>query len=188
MPRLARLASLLLVTAAAFGAAGCFEKEEQTTVGHTEGIYVTVDDLKYQVQISRILDPASPEDSAYLRGVPAAEGDPGQDEVWFAVFMRVENTSDDAHGTAEEFTITDTQDNQFQPVDLDPEFNLYGYEPQELQPGGLMPELDSPAADNTIRGRLLLYKLKTDSLGNRPVELEIASPTGGENAVIDLDI
>ena len=51
-----------------------------------------------------------------------------------------------------------------------------------------MPELDSPAADNTIRGRLLLYKLKTDSLGNRPVELEIASPTGGENAVIDLDI
>ena len=102
MPRLARLASLLLVTAAAFGAAGCFEKEEKTTVGHTEGIYVTVDDLKYQVQISRILDPASPEDSAYLRGVPAAEGDPGQDEVWFAVFMRVENTSDDAHGTAED--------------------------------------------------------------------------------------
>jgi hypothetical protein len=188
MRRPARLASLLLVAAAALGAAGCFNKEEQTTLGETEGIYVTVDDLKYQVQISRILDPASAEDSAYLHGVPATEGDPGQDEVWFAVFMRVENDSDAPHATAEEFVIKDTQDNEFEPVELDAEANLYVYEPEELQPGKLMPELDSPAADNTIRGRLLLYKLKTESLGNRPVELEIASPTGGEGAVIDLDI
>ena len=121
MRRLARLASLLLVAAAALGAAGCFNKEEQTTLGETEGIYVTVDDLKYQVQISRILDPASPEDAAYLRGVPGGEGDPGQDEVWFAVFMRVENDSEEPHATAEEFTIKDTQDNEFEPIELDPE-------------------------------------------------------------------
>ena len=188
MSRLARLALLLLVSAAAFGASGCFNKEEQVTLGETEGIYVTVDDLKYQVQISRILNPASPEDEAYLRGVPEGEGEPGPDEVWFAVFMRIENTSGEAHMSAEEFTIKDTQDTEFEPIALDPETNLYGYEPEELQPGALVPVLNSPAADNTIRGRLLLYKLKTESLGNRPVELEIISPTGGENAVIDLDI
>ena len=173
---------------AAFGASGCFNKEEQVTLGETEGIYVTVDDLKYQVQISRILDPASPEDEAYLRGVPETEGDPGQDEVWFAVFMRVENDSDEPHMTAEEFTIKDTQDTEFEPIELDEERNLYVYEPVELPAGTLLPVLNSPASDNTIRGRLLLYKVKTDSLGNRPVELEIASPSGGEGAVIDLDI
>ena len=53
-------------------AAGC-NKEETVTVAETEGIYVTVDDLKYQIQISRILNPAAPDDSAYLRGMPAGE-------------------------------------------------------------------------------------------------------------------
>ena len=47
---------------------------------------------------------------------------------------------------------------------------------------------DSPASDNTIRGALLLFKIPASALGNRPLELEIVSPSGGENAVIDLDI
>ena len=185
---MSRLATLVLLAALALGAAGCFNKEELTRLGETEGIYVTVDGLKYQVQISRILDPSSSEDEAYLKGLPESETGPGEDEVWFAVFMRVENDGEETHGSAEEFVIRDTQDNEFEPIELDPEVNLYAYEPEELAPGRLIPELDSPAADNTIRGRLLLYKLKTESLGNRPVELEIASPTGGDGAVIDLDI
>ena len=103
--------------------------------------------------------------------------------------MRVENDSEEPHATAEEFTIKDTQDNEFEPIELDPELQpLRLRAARSSQPGTLMPELNSPAADNTIRGRLLLYKLKTESLGNRPVELEIASPSGGEGAVIDLDI
>ena len=51
-----------------------------------------------------------------------------------------------------------------------------------------MPPLDTPASDNTIRGALILFKIKTESLGNRPLELEIHSPSGGENAVIDIDV
>jgi hypothetical protein len=68
MLRLARIVLLSLAALAALAAAGC-GKEETTAIADTEGIYVTVDDLTYQVQLSRILNPASPEDSAYLKGV-----------------------------------------------------------------------------------------------------------------------
>jgi hypothetical protein len=188
MTRLARLASLLLVVAASLGASGCFNKEDEVRLAETEGIYVTVDDLLYQVQISRILNPASPEDQAYIRGIPPEESASDVDEVWFGIFMRVENTSDEPHPTAEEFVIKDTQDTEFEPIELDEEVNVFGYQARELLPGMLLPELNSPASDNTIRGELLLYKVKTESLGNRPLELEIHSPSGGEGAVIDLDI
>jgi len=158
------------------------------TLGETEGIYVTVDGLKYQVQISRILQPSSPEDEAYLRGVPETEIELADDEVWFGVFMRVENDSEEPHPMAEEFIIKDTEDDEFTPLEVDPELNQYHYEAQELQSGKIVPQLDSPAADNTIRGGLLLFKIQTDALGNRPLEFEIESPSGGESAVIDLDI
>ena len=103
--------------------------------------------------------------------------------------MRVENDTDEPHVTAEEFTIKDTQGNEFEPVELDPELNLYGYEPVELPAGQARCRCSTrPPRTTRSAGRLLLYKLKTESLGNRPVELEIASPSGGEGAVIDLDI
>jgi hypothetical protein len=187
MPRVARLGLLFVAALAAVAASGCGNKEDKVTLAETEGIYVTVDDLKYQIQISRILNPAAPDDSAYLRGLPAGE-ETADDEVWYAIFMRVENDTDDPHATAEQFTIRDTQGAEFEPIELDPNVNDYVYEPTELQPGKLLPALDTPASDNTIRGALILFKVKTESLGNRPLELEIQSPSGGENAVIDIDV
>ena len=86
----------------------------------TEGIYVSVDDLTYQVQISRILNPASAEDEAYLKGLPEDE-EPAADEVWFGVFMRVENETDEELTAAEGFKIVDTQETEFEPVELDTE-------------------------------------------------------------------
>ena len=187
MTRLARFALLCLASVAALATAGCGNKEEFVTVGHTEGIYVTVDDLKYQIQISRILNPASREDQAYLRGVPETET-LSEDEVWYAIFMRVENTTDEPHQMATDYVIRDTEGNTYEPVDIDPELNVFVYEPEELQPGTVSPLLNSPAADNTIRGGLLLFKIPASSLGNRPLELEIESPSGGENAIIDIDV
>ena len=82
MSRLARLVLLCAAALAAVVASGCGNKEDVVTLAETEGIYVTVDDVKYQIQISRILNPAAPDDSAYLRGVP--EDEPLQDdEVWY---------------------------------------------------------------------------------------------------------
>jgi hypothetical protein len=182
-----RLAALCLFAVAALVASGCGNKEEKVTLAETEGIYVTVDDLKYQIQISRILNPAAPDDSHYLRGLPDGE-ELADDEVWYGIFMRVENDADDPHPTAESFKITDTQEDVFEPIELDPATNDYVYEPTELQPGKLLPALDTPASDNTIRGGLILFKVNAAALANRPLELEIESPSGGENAVVDIDV
>jgi hypothetical protein len=181
-----RLAIACLAVAAALAASGC-DKHEKVTRAETEGILVTVDDLKYQIQISRILNPAARDDSHYLRGLPAGEELAG-DEVWYAIFMRVENDKDEPHATAESFRITDTQDDEFEPIELDAGVNSFVYEPTELGPGELVPAPDTPAYDNTIRGGLILFKLTPDALANRPLELEIESPSGGENAVIDIDV
>ena len=189
MTRLARFALLCLASVAALAAAGCGNKHEIVTVAETEGIYITVDQLKYQIQISRILDPASPEDQAYLHGIPETEAELAEDELWYGIFMRVENDKDDPHQMAETYTIHDTEGSEFEPVDLDLEQNVFAYEAHELQPGGtLAPELDSPASDNTIRGNLLLFKIPASSLGNRPLELEIESPSGGDNGRINIDV
>jgi hypothetical protein len=187
MLRVARLALVCVAALAAVVAAGCGNKHDVVTLAETEGIYVTVDGLKYQIQISRILNPAASDDSYYLRGTPAGE-EPADDEVWYAIFMRVENDGDDPHPTAEEFTVHDTQGTEYEPIELDPETNDYLYQPTDLQPGTLLPDPDTPAFDNTIRGQLILFKVTVESLANRPLELEIHSPTGGENAVIDIDV
>jgi hypothetical protein len=186
--RLARLVLLSLAALAALAAAGCGNKEETAIVGHTEGIYVGVDGLTYQVQISRILNPASPEDQAYLKGLPEEEAEPAADEVWFGVFMRVENEGEEELESTDEFTVVDTQDEEYEPLELDTDANVFAYEARPIGPGELLPEPNAPAFDNTIRGALLLFKMKVESLGNRPLELEILSQQGGDNAVVDLDV
>jgi hypothetical protein len=188
MARLARIALLTLAALAALAASGCGNKVDTAIVGETEGIYVGVDGLTYQVQVSRILNPASNEDQAYLRGLPEGEAEPAADEVWFGIFMRVENESDEQHEAAEGFRIHDTQEAEFEPLELDTEVNVFAYEPRPVPPGELLPEPNSPASDNTIKGSLLLFKMKVESLGNRPLELEIESSQGGDNAIVDLDV
>jgi hypothetical protein len=187
MRRAVRLVLACIAGFAAIAAAGCGNKETTATLAHTEGIYVTVDGLKYQIQISRVLNPAAPDDAAYLRGIPEGE-ELADDEVWYGIFMRVENDKDEPHPTAESFRIHDTQDDEYEPIDIDPEANDFVYQPSELQPGEVKPGLDTPSADNTIRGNLILFKLPAASLANRPLELEIESPSGGDNAIIDIDV
>jgi hypothetical protein len=177
-----------LAVVASLAVAGCGNKEELVTLGETEGIYVTVDGLKYQVQLSRILNPASAEDQAYVRGVAPADEELEQDEVWFGIFMRVENDGDEPRPAADEFVIRDTQEAEFEPLGLDRESNVYAYEPREIPAGNVLPMLGAPAYDNTVGGALILFKVKTGSLYNRPLELEIASPSGGDDAVVDLDV
>lgn len=187
MSRLARIAALSLTALAALAASGCGNKEETAILGETEGIYVGVDGLTYQVQLSRILNPASREDSAYLIGIPEEE-EPTADEVWFGIFMRVENEGDDELPAAEDFRIVDTQETEFEPIELNHEVNVFGYEPQPVGPGELLPAPNSPASDNTIQGSLILFKLDVESLYNRPLELVIESGTGGDDAIVDIDV
>jgi hypothetical protein len=180
---------LLVISAAlcAFVAAGCGNKEHVVTQAHTEGIYLDVDDLKYQIQISRYMNPDDVEDKAYMAGMPSSTSQPTGDETWFGVFIRVQNETDKTIAPANDFEIVDTQDNVFRPVPLDTNVNPFAYKPDPIPPSGLIPEPDSVAAEGTIQGSLLLFKIKTSSLQNRPLEFRFKRGSG-TTGVVDLDV
>jgi hypothetical protein len=181
---------LLLAVAllAATALAGCGNKMETRTVGETEGLYVDVAELKYQVQISRILNPNDVEDQSYLQGLPAGTVPPESNEAWFGVWIRVQNTTSDQRlPAAEEFEIVDTQENSFEPIEL--EDNALAYTPRELAPETVLPNSESPAGQGVIQGSLILFKLTTEALQNRPLEFKIQSPeTPDDVGIIDLDV
>ncbi len=103
--------------------------------------------------------------------------------------MRVENDTEEPHAPATEFEIEDTQEDIFEPLDIPYEDNLFVYDPpSEIPPETVYPVLNSAASDNTIKGGMLLFKVETDALYNRPLELRIIDPEGGEDGMINLDI
>ena len=68
-----RAAALLIV--AALAVAGCGGGTGQlVTSADTEGIYLDLGGMKYQVQISRLLNPTDREDEGYLVDLPAGQG------------------------------------------------------------------------------------------------------------------
>src|SRR3954451_19216747 len=116
-PRMTRrLAVLLLVATAAVVVSACGNKPEIRTEGETEGTYLNVGPLVYQVQISRQLNPGDLEDRTYLEGIPPLQRRLGPHQTWFGVFVRVTNETDNAHPTASTFSIEDTQDHVYSPI------------------------------------------------------------------------
>jgi hypothetical protein len=187
VPRLTRLPVLCLLAAAAIAAlAGCANKIETRTLGETEGIYIDVGELKYQVQLSRILNPTGTEDRAYFQGLPAGEAATAE-QAWFAIFLRVQNTTDRTLAPANEFEIVDTQEKAFTPLPL--QDNLFAYKPLALAPKAIIPAADSIAGEGVIQGALLLFKVDIASLQNRPLEFRIRSVQHpDEVGIVDLDV
>ena len=181
---------LLVISAALFCAllaSGCGNKLETVTLGDTEGIYLDVDDLKYQIQISRYMNANDVEDRSYLTGLPQSTAQPTGEETWFGVFLRVQNTTDKPIAPANDFEIVDTQENVYRPIPIDTDINPFAYKPDPIGPKGLLPEPDSVASETTIQGSMLLFKLKTESLQNRPLELHFTGSDGTEG-VVNLDV
>jgi hypothetical protein len=177
---------LLMLVAALF--AGCGNKGEEHIEAETEGIYLVAGGLTYQVQMSRFLTPGSIDDEEYLRGLPA--GVPTQlpgDEIWFGVWMRVKNYSDETLTPTTNFTIVDTEDNEYRPVPLAAS-NPFQYVPVPLQHSQLIPVPNSANQSGPIQGSLILFRLKTDTLQNRPLKLYIEAGGGEEPRIIDLDL
>jgi hypothetical protein len=183
-----RLVTLLLVLVAALAVGACGNKESETLHGDTEGIYIDVGGLKYQVQISRVLNPTDREDRDYLVDLPASE-QLAADENWFAVFMRVENDSDKAAPATDSYSIKDTQGNVYKPVAMGPK-NVFAYRPAVLQPKDILPLPTTSAAEGTIQGSMVLFKIPVANFQNRPLELEIPPPEGAEGGTgtVDLDV
>lgn len=181
---LAALAGVTLI------ASGC-DKEAVVHEAKTEGIYLDVGPLDYQVQLSRVLNPSETPDRSYFDGVAPEELDLPNGQAWFAVFIRVQNQTDKAEPMAatDDFEIVDTQENVYKPVAVDPKANAIAYEARQLEPNAIIPAVDSVAADGPTQGALLLFKLPFATLQNRPLEFKIQSPTSAEDhAVVDLDV
>lgn len=187
--RRARFSLLAALACAALAVAGCGNKHAVVTEAETEGIYVDVGPLDYQVQLSRILNPSVIPDRDYFRGLPEAELSIGRDEAWFAIFIRVQNATDRVAPSAEEFEIVDTQENVYRPLEFEEGINPIAYRAVELEPKGLIPAEDSVAADAPTQGALLLFKVPNSTLQNRPLEFKIKSPAGPEaEGVVNLDV
>jgi hypothetical protein len=173
---------------AALATAGC--GHEKTTLAETEGVYLDLGPMKYQVQISRWLNPADPQDFEFFRGLP-----PGMstalpaDELWFGVFMRVENPTDTAQPMAERFEIEDTTGAKYEPVELNQETNPLVYRPGfNLPPISIFPIRDTLGDQSFAQGGLLLFKLKTEANQNRPLVLHISNTQGTFKGEVDLDV
>jgi hypothetical protein len=186
--RLGRLKPLLLLLVCALLAAGCGNRQETVTAGDTEGIYLDLDHLKYQVQISRYLNPDDVEDREYLLGLPPNTQQPTGEESWFGVFLRVQNTTDEEIAPANDFEIVDTQENVYRPIPLDPAANPFAYRPDPVPPHSVMPPPDSAAAHGGIQGSLLLFRLRNQAFQFRPLELRLRRGNSPETAVVDLDV
>jgi hypothetical protein len=184
-----RVVTGLSILALAAGVSACGAEPDGTIrVGETEGVRVNSGPLQYQVQISRILNPSDPEDSAYLKGIAdPLERELGRDEEWFGVFLRVNNRTDDQTASSTpELSIVDTTGERFEPVEMDAEANPLVYRPQPLGPKAEQPDAESIARSAPTQGSLVLFKIPRQNLENRPLVLDIEGP--GEPAEVDLDV
>jgi hypothetical protein len=181
--------ALALLAAAALALTGCIgHKNTNVTEAQTEGLYMDVGPLLYQVQISRYLNPADPEDAEYLTGLPqgtSAQLPKGQ--VWFGVWMRVQNVGKQAQTATSQYEITDTQGNDYRPIPLNTNINPFAYVASQVGPGEFIPGPETAAYNGPIQGSLLLFKLNNASLQNRPLTLKIEGGAGQE-ATVQLDL
>ena len=187
---LRRSAALALAIASlglsACGLSGDEAQEEQTAAAESEALYVNLNGLKYQVQLSRQLNPRDVEDADYFREIAPADSVLPKDTVWFGVFMRVENDSDAAIPAARTFEVEDTQGNAFEPVETE---NVFAYRPETVPAGGYLPNQERLQAYAGTQGSLLLFQVPLASLDNRPLELAIKSTSDSrKTALIDLDV
>jgi len=187
MPPLVRRVSVaLLVLAAAVGLAACGNKPATRTTGETEGTYLNLGPLVYQVQLSRQLNPKDIEDQTYLQGIAPAQALLTSQQTWFGVFIRVANETDEAHLAAANFSIVDTQDDVYRPVPQ-AAANPFTYQPKMLPGGHIIPDPDSVAGEGVIQGSLVLFKLPNTALDNRPLEL-VVTDSLDNSARVKLDV
>jgi hypothetical protein len=187
MPFRRLLASSAAVVASAVPLAAC-GAEEAVHTGHSEGVYVTAGELKYQVQISRVLNPSDFEDRDYFTGIASYDRTLTADDQWFGIFLRAFNHTDKPQRTADHLVIEDTTGAKFEPVRVDPNVNRVAWRSVVVKGGDQVPVPGSLARENDTQGGLVLFKIPEPAFANRPLELHIESPTGGQDAIVELDI
>jgi hypothetical protein len=175
-------AVVALVAALLVGLAlsGC-DTNPQATLHVDEGEGMQLGDLLYNVQISRFLNPNDAEDKAYMVGQPP----PSKDEFYLAVFMQISNTSGASQQVPTGFRVVDTVGTEFKPLPSDSLFalDLGGKVPAN----GQLPEAETTAANGPIQGSMVLFRVDSAAVEDRPLVLDVPSSTGAVGHV-ELDI
>jgi len=169
---LRRLTASVLALGAVLALAACGNKPELQTEADTEGTYLNVGPLTYQVQISRQLNPRDTEDQTYLQGIVPSEAKLDTGQTWFGVFVLALNEGDKDQFAASNFAIEDTQDHVYRPIPQSPR-NPFTYHARVIPAGERIPKVDSVASEGVIAGSLLLFKLPRTTLDNRPLEFVV---------------
>jgi hypothetical protein len=174
----------------AFGVAACGHKEAHPSVAdaNNNGAYVDAGPVSYQLQVSRVLNPYGTEDSQYVRGLPSGTSGPTADEEWYGVFLWAKNQTNKTQTTANNFVIVDTQGNRYYPLKLNADVNPYAWTSQRLAPLAVQPGPDTTASFGPTQGQMLLFKIGNSAYANRPLTLEILSPSNQKLASISLDL
>lgn len=179
-----RKGALVLALTAALGlvaATGCGEEETSEVV---EGEPLELGELAINVQLTRFLNPDDLEDREYLQGqrVP-----PPQGKDYLAVFMEIENESDETQRipSADEIHVVDTTGASYEPLPSDTVFTLdLG---GTLGPHEELPLEDTAAQSGPTQGSIVLFLVDTSAEQNRPLELEFLDGDRVEGK-IELDI
>jgi hypothetical protein len=175
------LALAFVLALASSALAGCGNEEE--TSAHEEGIPIKLGELEFNVQETRYLNPAQPDDSEYLAGQALP---PPPEKVYLGVFLTIHNDGDDPVRlpTHEETTVVDTTDAAYQAIPSDTPFAApLG---TELGPGEDVPAEDTAAQTGPVQGALAIFFVDLTVDANRPLTLEIEYQ--GETGEVTLDI
>ncbi|HEX3910704.1 MAG TPA: hypothetical protein VHW67_08390 [Solirubrobacteraceae bacterium] len=186
------LLGLILLAAVALGA--CGDSHTKVSTGTYAGEsgqnapYLDVGPLVYEVQLSRELNPYDEEDAQYLQGLSPEQRKLAPGQEWFGVFVQVYNNGSESQTAATNLSITDTQGNRYIPI-LPVSSNPYTYRAGTVAAKERLPIADSIASEGPIQGALLLFKIQTVSLDNRPLKLTIVDPDdSAETASAELDV
>ena len=174
------LAVVLLLALATLGVAGCGNSLGKEA---DEGVPIQLGDLKFNVQETRFLNPAQPDDKQYLTGqqLPTPK-----DKSYLGVFLTIHNSGDNPVRvpTNAQMSVVDTTGAAYQSIPSHTDFAApLG---TLLAPGADIPAPGTAAANGPTQGALVLFLVDQSLTENRPPKLEIDS--SGEAGEITLDI
>jgi hypothetical protein len=174
------LALVFVLALALVGVAGCGSDEGKEA---DEGVPIKLGDLEINVQETRFLNPAQPDDSEYLDGqqLPTPAG-----KSYLGVFLTMVNHGDGPVRlpTNAQVSITDTTGAAYESIPSHTPFAApLG---SELAAGSEIPAPGTAAANGPVQGALVIFLLDEGVSENRPLKLEIEHE--GETGEITLDI
>ena len=173
------LALAFILALALLGVAGCGNDVGKEA---DEGVPIKLGDLEINVQETRFLNPAQPDDHEYL----ASQQPPSAAKSYLGVFLTIENQGDRAVTlpTNAQVSVVDTTGAAYQSIPSHTPFAApLG---TELAGGADIPTPGTAAANGPTQGALVIFLVDEVVSENRPLKLEIEFQ--GETGVITLDI